>query len=98
LNKTVAHIVGKLHVIAEYHLAGRVQQADVPRCGNQVGLLVVGDDIGQQSLVPLRELDVALRHDEAELLVLLDLVGHEQHRLLAVRRVGTQGGGGLAGG
>ena len=70
----------QLDEIGEDHVAGRLQQADMARGGDGIGALIVGDGVGEQHLVVLGDLDMTFGDDEAELVVVLHLVGAEQHR------------------
>src|SRR5438045_5479846 len=70
----------------------------MPRGGDCVGALVIADLVGQQDLSALRDLDMALGDCEAELVVVLHLVGLEQDRRAALpvtagRKLGSRRGG-----
>ena len=96
IREAIAHVVVQLDKIGEDDVPGRLQQADMPGSGDDIGSLIVGDGIGEQDLVALAQLDMALGDNEPEILVVLHLVGGKDHRrLLAgprlVRRGGRQG-------
>ena len=57
----------------------------MPRGADRVGALVVADGVGEQHLAALRDLDMPLGDGQRQLIVVGDLVGLEDDRLLPVR-------------
>ena len=51
-----------------------------PDGGDGVGALIVGDGVGEQDLIVLAQLDMALGDCQSEILVVLQLVGGDEHR------------------
>ncbi len=82
LHHAVLHAVGKLDVVREHHFARGLEQRDVARGADRLGLLVVAHAVGHQHAVALGDLDVAARQDRPQLGVLADLVRGEQDRLI----------------
>ena len=59
LDEALRQIVGQLRIIGENDIAARLQQADIARGGDDAGLLVIGDAVGQQQPVALRQFHIA---------------------------------------
>lgn len=70
----------ELEVIGEDHLAVRLEHADVAGRGHHVGMLVVCDRVREEDAIALRNLDMAARDDEPELVVVGHAIGGEQRR------------------
>ena len=87
--------VAQLHVVGKHDLAGGLGEADIARCRNGVGALVVGDRVGEQNLAVLRDFDVSAGNRQREILVVLDLVGADGDRgvrILLLRRASPRAG------
>ena len=80
LGEPLVHRIAQLHVVGKHDLAGGLGKADIARCRNGVGALVVGDRIGEQYLAVLRDFDVPAGNRQREILVVLDLVGADSDR------------------
>jgi hypothetical protein len=75
-------IAGELGVVGEHHLARRLEHGDVARRGDHVAALVVRQGVGAQHPLAAGELDRAGGGDDAEPVVVDDLVGKQQHLAL----------------
>ena len=81
-------------MIGEGDIALVVGDADMTVCGHLVGLLVVGDRVGEQDASATVDLDMAVRGDDLVVAVIIDLVGLQQALALDRRLAGAPCAGG----
>jgi hypothetical protein len=74
----VAQVVGQLNVVGEDDVARRFGNAYIACRADDIVQPVERHDIGPQDPLALRNLDIAPRRDDAELLVVVHLVGGDQ--------------------
>ena len=79
-DESFAQIAGQLGEIREYDMAVGIEQRNIARGGDHVGSHVVGHAVRQHDLLVARQLDIARRDDDAQILVVGDLIGGDQHR------------------
>ena len=69
------HVVGDVGIAGELGVAVGLQQRHVAGRGDALGALVVGDDVGLDDLALAQDFDIAAGDEDAEALVVADLVG-----------------------
>jgi hypothetical protein len=88
----VAHVVGKLGIFGEHHLAVGLHHRHMAARHDPAGGAVEHHAVGRHHLIALPSLHMAARHHDIVVAVVIQLVGDEADRLGFVA-----GLGGLAG-